>query len=101
MAVVEVADQYVFMMYASLLFTALAIIYYKENSIKSVLVSFLATFCWVTTTLGHFAVGDKTSGLTASLAWLFLAFALIFGIVSVTKTTDLLNKQPDKDWWKQ
>lgn len=73
MAVVGVADQYMIMMAITLLFTVLAIAYTERS-----LFTLLAGISWLISSIGHFGIGDKTSALTFSLAWLYLGFGIIF-----------------------
>lgn len=93
MAVVGVADQYMIMMAISLLFTVLAIAY-RENY----LLGLIAGLSWLTSSLAHFAVGDKTSPLTSALAYLFLGFGIIIVSYTVIEVSRMKQTKKQERW---
>ena len=96
MAVVGVADQYLILMAITLLFTVLALVFHE-----SLVVNLLACISWLISAVAHFATGDQTSALTTSLVWLFFGFAIIFLGITVYNVSKMLDKSPDKDWYKK
>lgn len=91
MATVGVADQYMIMIAVTLLFTILAISYEKKITF-----GLIAAVAWFVSALGHLAVGDKTSGLTASLPWIFILFGILFTIKVIMQVVDMLR--PKRTW---
>lgn len=82
------ADQYMIMMAVTLLFTVLNLAYSK-----SIVLGLLASVSWMISALGHFAVGDKTSGLTPALGWLFVGFSLIFAANTIRHVTSSIGEK--------
>lgn len=92
MAVVGVADQYMILIAITLLFTILALAYEKKITL-----GLLAAIAWFVTALGHLAVGDKTSVLTASLPLIFFVFGFLF---SLRVTLQALDMFKEKRTWR-
>lgn len=90
MAVVGVADQFMIMMAIVMLFTVLSISYSRN-----LVLGLLAGISWLVSGLANFAVGDKTSGLTGSLSWLFIGIGIIFVVRIVYYSTRTMH---DKRW---
>ena len=94
MAVVGVADQYMIMMAISLLSTVLALAYNKD-----LLLGLLAGISWLISSLAHFAVGSQTSPLTPALAYLFLAFGIIFIVNTMTNAFRGWKTKKEEERW--
>lgn len=90
--VVGVADQYMIMIAVTLLFTILALIYEKKLTF-----GLLAAIAWFVSSLGHLAVGDKTSVLTAALPLIFFIFGFLF---SLKVTLQALSMFKEKRTWR-
>lgn len=86
MPVVGVADQYMILMAITMLFTVLSLAYNDSKTL-----SVLAGIAWITTSIGHFAVGDQTSALTISLSWFFLGLGIIFIVKTILKAIKMME----------
>jgi len=91
LAVVAEADQYIILVAITLLLTIMSIAWRE-----SITLSMLATLSWIVSTLGSFSVGSQTSSLTTVLAYLSLAFALIFGVRTVIMGADWIGARKKK-----
>lgn len=91
MAVVGVADQYLILVSITLLLTILSIAWRE-----SLTLSVLAVTSWLSTALGSFSVGDQTSPLTTVLAYVSVAFTVIFATRTTLMAADSLSEKKRK-----
>lgn len=87
-ATVGVADQYMIMIAVTLLFTVLAIAYEKKLTF-----GLLAAIAWFVSAIGHLAVGDKTSVLTANMPLLFMVFGILFIVEVMIQAADMMRQK--------
>ena len=79
--------QYVFLIGITLVFSILAL---NRNSITF---HAIAAFTWFVTALGHMAVGELTSPLTSTLAFLYFGIGLIFTVSTADKALGFLKEK--------
>ena len=93
MAVVGVADQWMVLMAITLLWAILAISYRDNKTLQ-----LLAGISWFISSLGTFAIGDKTSVLTISLSLLFSGFGILFVVKAALGYVEKLEEK--KQQWR-
>lgn len=81
MSVLGVADQFMVLTAFTLLFTVLSLAYNRN-----IILNLLSAVSWLSGGLAWFAIGDKTSSLTFSLPWFFIAVGIIFVVKAVMLT---------------
>jgi len=82
MALVDITTQYIILMYATLLFTVLALLENEQNG-KNVILQYFAGGLWIISAFTQFISGETTSILTFALAYLWLGFGFIFIIAAM------------------
>jgi hypothetical protein len=78
--------QYILLMGITLIFTIIAL------SRDSITFSLLAAFTWFVASLGHLAIGQLDSPLTAALAMLYVGIGIVFIVSGMDKTLALLKE---------
>lgn len=78
--------QYILLMGITIIFTTIAL------NRDSITFSLLAAFTWFVASLGHLAIGQLDSPLTAALAMLYVGIGIVFTVSTLDKTLAFMKE---------